>query len=220
MATYRIVGHEFGDPELPAFDPYRHMNYGDLFTDSLSEATEALLTDAGLIQRITETYQIIAPQPAIGLAATVALINRRYSARFVPDEDMIAAGIAWEVTSFATNDDPCDVGLFSADGAVLLASSGAVSGKMNTSNGIKYQAFTATIPVTAGIAYYAALSYGAVGGTAATIRMTSSGGVIDDLFGTAVGKKAQGLQTSGHPLAAPLTQAVVANVPYLAVRSA
>lgn len=87
--------------------------------------------------------------------------------RFVPSRTLVVAKIGFVVTTAATANDSVDVGLYDAAGTRLV-SSGATAAKVNGSTGKQTIDVTATT-LQAGVAYYAGLAYGAVGGTAATL---------------------------------------------------
>lgn len=161
---------------------------------------------------------IVAPQYQVGSTATLlSTANRGYFARFVPKADFTATVIAFEVTTIANVDDPVDVGIYSAAGARIV-SAGATSGKLITTTGVKTVTITGT-PLYAGTVYYAAFSYGTVGGTAGTLRTTSSG-AAGDLFGATVGTTTQFFMTSAYPLpATATTSGTLSACPIIAVRA-
>lgn len=159
----------------------------------------------------------LAPTPLVGNNGTLAVANRLYLARFVPTRDFIATAIGWSVVVGATNDDACDVGIYDATGTTKLASAGATTGKMNSA-GAKSISIAGT-PVYAGTVYYIGLSYGAVGGTAATLSMDSHGsGGLTSVFGAALPYYIHGFQATAHPLPSSFTiNPAITNVPILAV---
>src|SRR5215471_2156022 len=132
---------------------------------------------------------------AAGTALLVA--TRGYYTRFRATRNMTIGSIAFAVTSAATADDACDVGIYDAY-MNRLASAGATTGRLN-STGAKTIPVAAT-PLTAGVIYYAAFSVGAVGGTAAQLQMTTTNGINSMLFGSANPFAEQGANTPGHPL--------------------
>lgn len=105
--------------------------------------------------------------------------------RFVPSRAMTITSISFVVTTFATADDAVDVGIYDAT-LTKIVSSGATTGKVNTSNAVKNIAITST-PLTAGTVYYAAFAYGAFGGTQASIMFAGySNALLAQGFGASV----------------------------------
>jgi hypothetical protein len=145
---------------------------------------------------------IIAPHGAsAGWTTTLLVANRGYLARFRPSRNMTITNIAYAVTTFATNDDPVDVGIYSA-ALDLIVSSGATLAKLNTAIGVKSVTITST-PLVAGTTYYAALSCGAVGGTAATVGGVAWGATLNaQLFGATAGQVMGDTKATMHPLPA------------------
>jgi hypothetical protein len=123
-------------------------------------------------------------------------------ARFFPTRNMSIVKIGFVTTVAATNDDACDVALYNAAGT-LLTSSGSTSGKMNATAGAQTVAITATA-LTAGTAYYAALCYGTVGGTAATLATflpPASNANTALMFGSGLGAAETAVKNAAFPLA-------------------
>lgn len=145
--------------------------------------------------------------------------NRGYIMRVAPSRDIAMTLIAFSVLTPATNDDPVAVAIFDATLATVLATSGAVTGKANVS-GVRTVPLAYTL--TAGTVYYASFTYGAVGGTAATLLganfNSSSAGY---LFGQSA---ATGLEfdasNTRHPPTAPWGSitAATSGCPVLALR--
>lgn len=128
-----------------------------------------------------------------------AVASRGYIARFVPSRDMTIANIAIAVSTAASVDDPVDVGIYDAS-LNRLGSSGATLGKLNSPN-TKSIALTAPVSLKAGSVYYAALSFGTVGGTAAVISGGSFGAPqFTKMFGTAVPAVEIDVKAAMHPL--------------------
>lgn len=152
-----------------------------------------------------------------GTGGVLSVANRAYYARFVAPQNLSITKIAFVTTVAATNNDACDVGIYNAAGERIV-SSGATSGKLNATAGVQEVTVSST-PITAGSVYYAALSVGAVGGTAATIAMTTAAANIGDIFGTATGTRLTAIQATAHPLPATATMASGNQVPLLAVRT-
>jgi hypothetical protein len=137
--------------------------------------------------------------------------NRAYFMRFVPTKNMTMKQLAFAVTTAASADDPCDVGIYDAE-LKRLVSAGATTGKLN-SKGVKTVEFAET-KLTAGNVYYAAFSFGAVGGTAAQIGgVLNNEGLYSDLMGTAVGTRIMAAKDAAHPLPAGPVAPNAASVP-------
>lgn len=149
----------------------------------------------------------------LGLTANTAIW-----ARVVPSRDMTITQLAFAVSTAAGSDDACDVGIYDAN-LQRIVSSGATAGKLN-SVGVKTVAFAATT-LKAGTVYYVAISCGAVGTTAATIRGASWAATeATQLFGTGVGVAEAFLKAASHPLPAGPVAAPTATslAPAMAVR--
>ncbi len=115
-----------------------------------------------------------------GVAALLAAGRILYG-RFVVQQPFTMASVAWSVTSFATNDDACEVGIYDSTGA-RVATTGSTSGKLNATNGVKSISLAYTF--APGV-YYSAFLCPTVGGTAATVVHGSLGALqACQLFGT------------------------------------
>jgi hypothetical protein len=104
--------------------------------------------------------------------------NRALLQRFVPPRDMKILSAAFGVAVAATNDDAMDLGIYTVSNGALtrIASVGATTGKLNAT-GVKTVTFASPVYLQRGRIYYVALSYGAIGGTAANlagVTMTSN----------------------------------------------
>lgn len=144
--------------------------------------------------------------------------NTAYLARFVPSRDIAVALIAFAVTTAAGADDACDVGIYDST-LTRVVSSGATTGKLN-STGVKTVTVTTTV-LKAGKTYYAAISCGTLGGTAATIRGANLGSTEGgQLFGGGAGVAEGFTKGTSHPLpAGPIaTPTNTSQPPKLAVR--
>jgi len=152
-------------------------------------------------------------QTAGGLAST-----RAYFVRFACPKSQAVTKISFFVTTAASVDDPCDVGIYdSAATPNRLGSSGSTSGLLN-STGLKQAALTAPVALVQGQIYYAALACGTVGGTAAQLQLTTVLGSMPILFGSAAGQIEQYANTPGFPLAATASAPVMLNnAPILAL---
>ncbi|MGC1177430.1 MAG: hypothetical protein WA843_05150, partial [Candidatus Saccharimonadales bacterium] len=138
------------------------------------------------------------------IASTRSLAaNTAYLVRFVPHKPIKISQIKYVVTTFATADDAVDVGIYNATLSSRLGSSGATTGQLNATNGIKTLNLTASVQLVPDTVYYIALSCGTVGGTAATITgIANSGGVTtpQQVTGTAPPAVDWTSATSSHPL--------------------
>lgn len=162
---------------------------------------------------------IIAPATTHGFTQTVLLTaSRGYYGRFVPSRPMRIVSMSFVVTSFATNDDACDVGIFNSALDTLLGSAGATTGKLNATTGVKTCTLTSPVNLSAGAVYYAGFSVGTVGGTAATVETVSTGSSIgNDIFGATAGLREMGIKASAHPLAAPVVTSATTSTVFLAL---
>lgn len=117
-----------------------------------------------------------------GVAATLVAQRGLYG-RFVVQQPFTMASVAYAVSTFATNDDPVEIGIYSAAGARLVTT-GSTSGKLNTSNGVK--SVSLAYSFAPGV-YYTGFLCATVGGTGATVIHGTLGSLQSyQLFGTAV----------------------------------
>lgn len=124
----------------------------------------------------------------------LATASRSYYARFVPTKTMAITKIKVFTSVAATNNDECDVGIFSSTGAKLVTA-GATAGKMNATAGVQSITVTSTT-VQAGTVYYAGFAYGTVGGTAATMITDAMTGFIGQVVSTEVPNVLHGFQAA------------------------
>lgn len=108
--------------------------------------------------------------PSIGSVATTTQSASIRVARFVAVRNMTIKSIGFGVNSAATADDAVELGLYDASGNRIVTS-GSQTGLVNTS-GMK-KVTIADTAIIAGTVYYAAFSYGAIGGTAAGLAAVS-----------------------------------------------
>lgn len=143
------------------------------------------------------------PNSSYTVSTTVASANTARFARFIPRRKLTVVKIGFVTTNPATNDDAVDVGIYDATGAKLV-SSGATTGKANATAGAQTVSVASTV-LNPGVVYYAALAYGAVGGTAATIQTLTAGaaGTVQ-MFGATAGLLDSGTQ-SGATLGSTLS---------------
>jgi hypothetical protein len=131
--------------------------------------------------------------------------SRGYVVRFVAPRSMTVSKIAFMVATAATADDPCDVGIYSG-AATRLGSSGSQSGLLN-SLGLKTVTLPTPVNLIAGQTYYAAFAYGAAGGTAATLTVTSVSANFCNAFGALPPYIEQSFNNAAFPLPATFATA-------------
>lgn len=154
---------------------------------------------------------------AVGPTAVTLVANQAFVVRFVPSRDMTITKIGFVVSTAASIDDPVDVGIFDATLARLV-SLGATLGLLN-SLGVKAPAIAATL-LRAGTVYYAALSCGAIGGTAAQVLGAQfSIANFASIFGASPPQVECALKGASHPLPASIvTPGATGTAPFLALR--
>jgi hypothetical protein len=160
-----------------------------------------------------------APALVLGVTTRAASANTAYVMRFVASKRRVITKIAFNVTVAASVDDACDVAIYDKTGA-RLGSAGATTGKLN-STGVKTVNLSASVTVQPGQVYYAAVSFGAIGGTGATLDGVLTGGLNSGvaLMGNTVPNLEAGSSAASHPLPASLTPTTGAgSVPLVAVR--
>lgn len=165
-------------------------------------ANQFNVLDGSPVDRDLGQPGITAPMLALGAYTNVTMVaNQAYLARFVPSRNMTIAKISFILSTAAGADDAVDVGIFSSDLTTLLVSKGATTGVLNTAAGRK-EITVASTALVAGTVYYAALSCGTLGGTAAVIQGTAINTANNAiLFGSAVPNITQAQKATAHPLA-------------------
>lgn len=126
----------------------------------------------------------ILPAPAGMFASQAArslTANRAFLLRWQPSEGRRLTRLVFEVTTAASGNDACDVGIYDATTLTRLANAGATLGLLN-SVGVKTLALTAPLDVQPDTVYLVAFSCGTLGGTAASIN---GRGMISATSGTA-----------------------------------
>lgn len=161
---------------------------------------------------------LIPTMPGWSSAALAIAANRAYFIRFVPDEDLLAKIVSFNVTTASIAGDAIDLGFYDAAGTALWrmgAQTGWLSGSAVVKNvPISHQLFKA------GIAYYAAMSFSAAG---VSISGATSSGVAN-LFGYEQGVRGVTFKDTAHPLPADMSGVVagvgggIASVPILALK--
>lgn len=124
--------------------------------------------------------------PFCAQGSVQGISGRGWAIRFVCPKSLTITKIAFFVTTAATADDPCDVGIYDGLGSLpnRLGSSGSVSGLLN-STGKKQANLSAGVPLTRGQIYYASFAYGTPGGTPANLQMIAvNNPVVLTLFGS------------------------------------
>ena len=152
--------------------------------------------------------------PAAGVAAALTA-SRAYAARFTASRSRTITKMAFVLTTASGTNDAVDMGIFDSTGTVLLSSTGSTLGKMNGSSGTQQQApLLASVPLRAGVSYYAALAVSATAG--AQVWMTTLGaGSGAVLMGAVFPNILQTFQAA-FPLAAPFSSAGgISSVPIL-----
>jgi hypothetical protein len=155
--------------------------------------------------------------PMLGNSNVAVTASRAYLTRFRPSRYMTIISIAFAVGTPAAADDACDVGIYDAS-FNRLVSAGATTGKLN-SGGVKNITIS-TIQLAPSTTYFAAFSVGTLGGSAASVAMTSVvAGAVNELFGTG-SQEEQKFMSSGHPLPTTITPGAgaISSCPILAVR--
>lgn len=165
---------------------------------------------------------VLAPMPC-GFSTFAPSASRAYLARFVPSRNMNITGIAFGVHLAATANDNVDVGLYDNTGTRII-STGSTAGKLNAL-GTKFLTFAST-PLTKGVAYFAALATGTIGGTGCQLGLGNVASVsVSSLFAgvadTPDNRCIAMFKNSSFPLPSSLPFTSVAlstGVPLLAVR--
>lgn len=163
---------------------------------------------------------LLAPDvPYLTYAAMGPAANRAFFMRVVPRRAYAITKIAFVTTIAANQNDAVDAGIYDAAGN-RLSSAGATTGKANAAAGVQQLTLGATVSLDPGTVYYAAFSYGAIGGTVANIAGNNVNGGVHQGFGTALGTIDAFFQNTSHPL--PATVAVntstITQVPFLWLR--
>lgn len=132
-----------------------------------------------------------------------------YEVRYVPKMPRLVTGIRYLVTTAASTDQPIDVGVYAANGTTRLASSGAVSGKLNAL-GWQTVTFTTPLQLDPGVTYFINMSGGTPpsAGTVATVYGLANAGsstAAHQANGTAPPGVEYTSAVTSHPLPNPLT---------------
>lgn len=144
--------------------------------------------------------------------------NQAYLNRFYLVDPLAVVSIAFVITTAAGSNDSCDVGIYDSAGN-RLASAGATAGKLNTgSNVVSSVALSVNLPGNS--VYFAALSCGAVGSTAAILLGSNNGSTAySSLWGATDTNMIAGYKSAAHPLPSTVTSKGTQQFPpLLAVR--
>lgn len=152
-------------------------------------------------------YAMHTPFQSAGALAVVA--TNAYIVRFVATRPLVVASISFVVSTAASADDACDVGIYNADLTTRLGSAGATTGKLN-STGVKNCLLTAAVALTPGVVYYAAWSSGAQGGTGVSI---SAGNLTSALNGQLFGASPPQLEVGGKATSHVLPTSIATPTP-------
>ena len=109
----------------------------------------------------------LAPNQPLGTVAFTLTASRTYYCKFVATRSMNTTSIGFNLSTAAGSNDNVDVGIINATTLARVASSGATAGKLNGS--LTKTTVPLVAALTAGTVYYAAISCGAIGSTAAAI---------------------------------------------------
>lgn len=189
----------------------RHIGGGVWFVSSAGSADAVLMdTDALFVDRDNGQAGIVAPGAVSTRTSTALTANRAYAVRFVPSRRMVITKINFRLSTVSGTDDPVDVGIVSSAGAKLVTS-GATTGKLNSTTGTKSVTIAATI-LNAGTVYYAVLA----ANSTATLEFA---GVVGDAFGTAMPQAEALYKATSYPIPTSLTAMTVTDsAPMLWVR--
>ncbi len=140
-----------------------------------------------------------------GQATTSLVAGTLRGLRFRVPRDMQITAMKFVVVGAATADDHCETGILDASTGAIIATSGDVAGKLN-STGVKTLTLTSPVTLHKGTTYIAYHLPGTIGGTAATLRMVSIAADLSDLVATSTGSR-QLFSKSGvsMPAASPIT---------------
>jgi hypothetical protein len=144
--------------------------------------------------------------PLFGITTVALASDQALFSRFVAPRTMTVDTIRFRVQVADAADTPVDVGIYDGDSGVLLGSSGAVLGFLN-SGAIKEVPLTAPVQLEGGKVYYSAIAPDAIA-AAPTIQGTS---ISNAGFGVFMGPNAPdvlgGTMAAAHPL--PATAVIV-----------
>lgn len=162
---------------------------------------------------------VYAPNCGWGAGGTPLTLtaNTAWLSRFRVSEPLPMTLLAWALNTAAGSNDAYDIGVY--DGTLTrLVSLGATSGVLNGATGLKTPGLSGLF--VPGLDYYAALSCGTIGSTAAVVRGLGLGAAVAaGMFGTSAPQAEALTAASSHPLPSTITGATTtATVPLFAVR--
>jgi hypothetical protein len=163
---------------------------------------------------------VYAPSCGWGAGGTPLTLtaNTAWLSRFVVSEPLPMTLLAWALNTAAGSNDAYDVGLYDGGTLTRLVSLGATSGVLNSATGLRTPSVSwLCVP---GLVYYAALSCGTIGTTAAVVRGLGLGAAVAaGMFGTSAPQAEALTAAASHPLPSTITGATTtATVPLFAIR--
>jgi hypothetical protein len=167
-----------------------------------------------------QTGMLAPSSPNVGSATVTVVANQAFVARFVPSKDRTIVKVAFAVSTPASVNDAVDVAIYDA-ALQLIVSKGATTGLLNV-GGVSVVTLPSAVSLVSGRVYYAALSVGTIGGTAAVLVASAfGGGAGTQLFGAVIPQLEAGIKAASHPLPASIASPAAAPsglVPTLALR--
>lgn len=158
---------------------------------------------------------VVAPDFVGGMAAVTLSANVAYWVRFRASRAMTVTAIRFIVSTAAGSNDNVDVGIYNGTTRAKIVSAGATAGKLNATGP---QSVAISTSLTAGTAYYAGISCGAIGTSAAILAGNELlYWELPKLFGTAAPVLIQGTQNTAHPLPATAVVNSASAAPFLAI---
>jgi hypothetical protein len=144
------------------------------------------------------------PSHLLGVSTLSMAANTAYFARFVPRRQFVVDRVHIRVQTADTADNPVDVGIYDGRTLAKIASTGAVTGKLN-STGVKVIDLTAPVTLEEGQIYYVAVAPGTVTTSAVIQAASIANAGFSEIMGTAAGDYLAGSQAAAHPLPATAT---------------
>jgi hypothetical protein len=202
---------------LPAYFPAG----ADAALAESSWRPDSIATNINSLDRGNGQTGMLAPSsPNVGSATVTVVANQAFVARFVPSKDRTIVKVAFAVSTPASVNDAVDVAIYDA-ALQLIVSKGATTGLLNV-GGVSVITLPSAVNLVSGRVYYAALSVGTIGGTAAVLVASAFGGSAGtQLFGTTIPQLEAGTKATSHPLPASIASpspAASGLVPTLALR--
>lgn len=148
------------------------------------DPTTGALIVTGLIADSNRLGQLLPTYPGTIQAVAIPTAGLMSMLRFSSTATKTYKGISLSCSTAASIDDPVAAAVYDASGN-LLASSGAVNGKVNAIGAPEID-FTVPLTIKAGVVVYIAFQYGTIGGTVARFGGVSWAGSLALLFGASV----------------------------------